>query len=68
MQLINLLTVGFSSTTSIAGWLLNIVSNKVVPDLGNPTKKMGAGLSFVDLTTFHFFILVSVKNFILAVI
>ena len=31
---------GFSSITSISLWLLRIVSNKVVPDLGNPIKKV----------------------------
>ena len=37
------LSKGFSSTTSISGWLLNIVSSKVVPDLGKPIKKTGEG-------------------------
>ena len=32
---------GFSSKTSISGWLLRIVSSNVVPDLGNPIKKTG---------------------------
>ena len=31
----------FSSNTSIDGWLLNMVSNNVVPDLGKPIKNIG---------------------------
>ena len=34
-------TVGCSSTTSILECDRNIVSNKVVPDLGNPTRNTG---------------------------
>ena len=41
---------GFSSNTSISGWLLNIVSSNVVPDLGNPIRNTGESLDiFVDL-------------------
>ena len=39
---------GFSSITSISGWLLKIVSSSVVPDLGKPIKKTGEASFFVE--------------------
>ena len=53
------LIIGFSSKTSISGWLLKIVSSKVVPDLGNPIKKTG-------LFSFIFDVWLSIKKVLLS--
>ena len=49
----NLFIIGISSSTSIDGWLLNIVSSKVVPDLGKPIRKYGSWLSSGTLGKFN---------------
>ena len=46
------LIMGFSSKTSISGWLLRIVSSNVVPDLGNPIKNTGEVSNIFDFPFF----------------
>ena len=62
----NLFIIGISSSTSIDGWLLNIVSSKVVPDLGKPIRKYGSWLSSGTLGKFQFNLFGLSKKFILS--
>ena len=57
--------MGFSSNISIKGWPLNIESKRVVPDLGNPTKKTGENSSVLicKFIFFHFKIFLGTKYF-----
>ena len=57
--------MGFSSMTSIFGWLLKIVSKSVVPDLGKPIINIGFFSSFSILILLHSFKFFSLKKFIL---